>query len=131
MGRPGAKEGDKVVGVDTHIVMIPSASGAVPTPVSMPFSGVLSSGLSQTVFIDDRPAAVEGSKADNNPPHVPTGGPFQKQPSDQATIDEGSGSVLIDEKRAARMGDAAVSCNDPVDARKARVVAAGTVIVGD
>lgn len=33
VGKPAAKQGDRVVGVDTHIVMIPSPGGPVPTPV--------------------------------------------------------------------------------------------------
>jgi len=39
MGVPAAKEGDKVVGVDTHVIMIPSPGGPVPTPIPMPIPG--------------------------------------------------------------------------------------------
>jgi len=45
MGNPAAKEGDKVVGVDTHIVMIPSPAGPIPTPTPMPFNGLPSGAL--------------------------------------------------------------------------------------
>lgn len=35
MGQPAAKMGDKVVGMDIHIVMIPSPGGPVPTPFAL------------------------------------------------------------------------------------------------
>jgi uncharacterized Zn-binding protein involved in type VI secretion len=130
MGKPGAKKGDQVVAIDTHVVMIPSPGGPVPTPLPSPFSGQLSDSLSATVYIDEQPAAVKGSTADNSPAHVPAGGPFQKQPSNKATVDSGSSTVFFDEKEAARMGDQAKTCNDPADAPKGKVIASGTVLIG-
>jgi uncharacterized Zn-binding protein involved in type VI secretion len=130
MGVPGAKQGDQVVGVDTHVVMIPSPGGPVPTPMPMPFSGKLSGDLSGSVFIDDKAAAVKGSTADNMPKHIPAGGPFQKPPSDKATVDGGSSSVFFDDKEAARAGDPAKTCNDPQDAPNGVIVATGTVMIG-
>ena len=53
MTKPVALEGDKVVGVDTHIVMIPSPGGPVPTPIPHPFSGTLNESLSTTVKIEN------------------------------------------------------------------------------
>jgi uncharacterized Zn-binding protein involved in type VI secretion len=38
--------------------------------------------------------------------------------------------VLINGKPAARMGDPAMTCNDPADLPAGTVVAAGTVLVG-
>lgn len=131
MSAPAAKEGDKVVGIDTHIVMIPSPGGPVPTPMPMPFNGPLSSELSSTVFIDDKAAATKGSKAQNQPPHVPAGGPFQKQPKDEATVQKGSSTVFCDDKEMARMGDPAMTCNDPADAPNGTVIASGTVFAAD
>lgn len=128
---PAAKEGDKVIAIDTHIVMIPSPGGPVPTPVPMPFSGPLGSELSSSTFIDGKAAATKGSKAQNQPPHVPVGGPFQKQPKDEATVQKGSSTVFIDDKEAARLGDPAMTCNDPADAPNGTVVASGTVFTGD
>ena len=37
MGQPAAKQGDKVVATDIHIVNIPSPGGPVPTPLPHPF----------------------------------------------------------------------------------------------
>jgi uncharacterized Zn-binding protein involved in type VI secretion len=128
--KPAAKQGDKVIAVDTHIVMIPSPGGPVPTPMPMPFQGQLAGSLSATVFIEDQAAAVKGSTADNAPSHVPQGGPFQKPPSNQATVQTGSGIVLLDDKPLARHGDVAMTCNDPADAPKGKIVATGKVLVG-
>lgn len=131
MSKPAAKQGDRVVGVDTHIVMIPSPGGPVPTPIPMPFNGTLDGGLSDDVKIEHKPAAVKGSTASNTP-HVPAGGPFQKPPADKATIQTGSGSVLINHKPAAQMGATAMTCNDPADAPNGSVIATSTtVFVGD
>ena len=39
MGQPAAKQGDKIVATDGHILMVPAAAGApVPTPTPMPFT---------------------------------------------------------------------------------------------
>jgi uncharacterized Zn-binding protein involved in type VI secretion len=131
MTKPAAKQGDRVVGVDTHIVMVPSPGGPVPTPTPMPFSGTLSSELSKDVRVENKPAAVVGSIAVNNPPHVPAGGPFQKPPANQGKIQMGSQTVRINNKQAARLGDTAITCNDPADAPQGTVIASGTVLVGD
>jgi uncharacterized Zn-binding protein involved in type VI secretion len=131
MGAPAAKQGDQVVGVDTHIVMVP---GTPPTPTALPhpFSGLLNGGLSTDVKIEKKAAAVVGSTADNTPPHIPTppGTTFQKPPSNKATIQQGSTSVKINGKAAARTGDPALTCNDPADAPNGTVVAVGTVLIG-
>ena len=130
MGQPAAKQGDKVVGVDTHIIMIPSPGGPVPTPLPHPFSGTLMQGLSTNVMIQSMPAATVDSIAMNMPPHIPQGGPFQKPPMNQGKIMMGSTTVFINKKPAARMGDTAMTCNDPADMPVGKVVAASTVMIG-
>jgi uncharacterized Zn-binding protein involved in type VI secretion len=130
MGQPAAKQGDNVVGVDTHVLMVPSPAGPVPTPMPMPFRGALDGALSADVVIEDKPAAVKGSTASNAPAHVAAAGPFQKPPSNKGTVQAGSAAVLINGKPAARGGDPALTCNDPGDAPNGTVVAAGTVLFG-
>jgi len=131
MGLPAAKQGDTVVGVDTHIFLIPAAAGApVPTPLPSPFNGILQLNLSTNVLIMGMPAATVGSTAVNMPPHLPQGGPFQRPPSNQGEIISGSATVMINGKPAARAGDPARTCNDPVDLPVGSVVAAGTVLIG-
>lgn len=134
MGHPAAKKGDRVTGTDIHIVMIPAPPPAppVPTPLPHPFAGIVDGGLSSDVTIMGKPAAVVGSTAGNSPAHVPMapGTSFQKAPSNRATIQGGSATVTINGKPAARSGDPASTCNDPVDAPIGKVVATGTVMIG-
>ena len=130
MGQPAAKQGDKVVATDTHIILIPSPTGPVPTPLPHPFSGIINGSLSPNVKIVGLPAATVGSTAQNMPPHIPQGGSFQKPPSNRATIQIGSPTVMINGKPAARNGDTAITCNDPVDLPVGKVVAVGTVMMG-
>ena len=132
MGQPAAKKGDKVVAVDTHIVMVPSGGGPVPTPLPHPFSGTIDGELSGDVNIMGQPAATVGSTAGNSPAHVatPPGTSFQKPPADKATLKLGSATVKINGKQAARNGDVAMTCNDPTDLPAGTVVATGTVLIG-
>jgi uncharacterized Zn-binding protein involved in type VI secretion len=131
MGLPAAKQGDQVVATDFHTVLVPGTP-PVPQTLPHPFTGVISGGLSADVRITGRPAAVAGSTADNTPPHVPTppGTAFQRPPSNKATIQQGSPTVTINGKPAARAGDKALTCNDPTDLAAGTVVAAGTVLIG-
>jgi uncharacterized Zn-binding protein involved in type VI secretion len=131
VGQPAAKEGDQVVAVDTHIVMVPPVPA--PTPLPHPFTGILSDGLSSDVNIMGMPAATVDSTADNTPPHIPTppGTAFQSPPSNKATIAFGSATVKINGKAAARAGDPARTCNDPADLPVGTVVVpAATVMIG-
>ena len=130
MGKPAAKQGDQVIATDIHIVMIPSPGGPVPTPLPHPFTGQLDSALSSDVNIDGKPAAVQGSKASNSPAHMPMGGPFQSPPKNQGEVLMGSASVFINGKAAARMGDTALTCNDPADVPGGQVIAVSTVMIG-
>ena len=130
MSAPAAKEGDRIVGVDIHIINIPSPGGPVPTPLPHPFAGVLDGELSSDVNIEGKAAATEGSTATNTPGHIPQGGPFQSPPSDEAKILMGSSSVFINGKAAARAGDTAETCNDPSNLPAGTVVAVGTVFIG-
>lgn len=130
MGKPVAKENDRVVGLDTHVVLVPSPAGSVPTPLPAPFSGPLSGDLCGTVLVDGAPAAVVGSTARNTPPHIPVAGPFQNSPSNRATVKEGSSTVYAGNRPIARAADPAECCNDPRDAQTGHVVATGTVFAG-
>lgn len=130
MGQPAAKMGDSVTATDIHIVLVPSPGGPVPTPTPLPFVGKVASECSQTVFISGQPAAVVGSMAANEPPHVPPAGTFQVPPTNQATIISGSETVMIDGKPAARNGDTALTCNDPDPLPNGKVVAVSTIFIG-
>ncbi len=128
MGLPAAKQGDRIVGVDTHIILIPPY--ATPTPLPHPFVGMIDGGLSSDVNIMGMPAATVNSTATNMPPHIPQGGPFQKPPSNKGEITLGSPTVKINGKMAARSTDVAKTCNDPADLPVGQVVAVSTVMIG-
>jgi uncharacterized Zn-binding protein involved in type VI secretion len=131
MGQPAAKQGDQVTAVDTHIIMVPSPGGPVPTPIPHPFAGILDGSLSSDVKIMGMAAATIGSTATNTPPHIPLGGgPFQVPPSNRGQIIMGSATVLINGQGAARNGDTANTCNDPADMPVGTVIAVGTVLIG-
>ena len=131
MGQPAAKQGDRIVATDTHIVVVP---GAPPTdePAPHPFTGIINGGLSSNVKIMGQAAATVDSTAENTPAHIPTppGNAFQKPPSNRATITTGSPTVKINGKPAARSGDTALTCNDPVDLPAGTVAATGNVFIG-
>jgi uncharacterized Zn-binding protein involved in type VI secretion len=132
MGFPAAKQMDQVLAVDIHIIMIPSPGGPVPTPIPHPFIGMLQDKLCEKTKIMQMAAATKGSIANNMPPHIPMGGPFQKPPDNKATIEKGSMTVKLEGKDAARMLDQATSCNDMGMKMHAIVMGtAVTVLIGN
>jgi uncharacterized Zn-binding protein involved in type VI secretion len=128
MSPPAAKEGDRVLALDTHMIQPPGPSSPVPTP--HPFSGILDGKLSGDVTVQSKAAATVDSTATNKPSHVPIGGSFVNPPSNKAKITTGSGTVTINGKKAARAGDTAETCNDPKDAPVGSVVAVSKVNIG-
>lgn len=91
MPQPAARQGDPVVGTDTHILL-------VPTPTPLPFSGQPASGTSTDVCINGQPAATTSSVAQNMPAHIPPPSTsFSKPPTDAPTssITAGSPNVLV------------------------------------
>lgn len=129
MGQPAAKEGDQIMATDTHIIMIPTPAGPVPTPLPHPFTGMIDGNLSSNVNIMGMAAATVDSTATNTPSHIPQGGPFQSPPSNKGTIKMGSMTVKINGKDAARNGDMAETCNDPADLPVGQVIAVGTTVM--
>lgn len=130
MGQPAAKQGDQITALDIHIIMIPTPGGPVPTPLPNPFVGIINGDLSSNVKVMGLWAATQGSTADNMPPHIPQGGPFQKPPTNKGKIMMGSATVMINGEPAARNGDQVLTCNDPADLPVGTVVAVGTVMIG-
>jgi uncharacterized Zn-binding protein involved in type VI secretion len=131
MGMPAAKQGDQIIATDIHIILIPAPPAPpIPTPLPHPFMGIIDGNLSPDVKIMGMPAATMGSTATNTPPHIPQGGPFQKPPTNKASIQIGSPTVMINGKMAARSGDMAMTCNDPADLPAGTVMAMGTVFIG-
>jgi uncharacterized Zn-binding protein involved in type VI secretion len=133
MGQPAATLNATVVGVDTHIVIVPTPGGPVPTPLPHPFSGTILGAVAPTVKVGGQPVAVLDSVAVNNPPHLPTppGVSFQRPPANQGVVAMASSTVKVGGKGIARVGDAVRTCNDPADAPVGTIVGpVGTVMVG-
>ncbi|HEY8147694.1 MAG TPA: PAAR domain-containing protein [Vicinamibacteria bacterium] len=128
MGQPAARKGDRVVALDTHLIQPPGPTSPVPVP--HPFSGIIDGAVSADVKIGGAEAATKDSTATNTPSHIPMGGTFVNPPSNKATIVTGSATVTINKKAAARAGDTAKTCNDPVDLPVGTVVAVGQVLIG-
>jgi uncharacterized Zn-binding protein involved in type VI secretion len=128
MGMPAAKQNDRIVAIDTHLVQPSGPVSPVPSPC--PFSGPITGGVSSDVFINGLPAATIGSTAVNTPVHVPVGGIFVNPPTNQGRVVSGSATVLINGKAAARAGDQAETCNDPAPMPVGTVVAQSTVLIG-
>ncbi|MCI0508176.1 MAG: hypothetical protein L0Z73_19030 [Gammaproteobacteria bacterium] len=132
MGNPVARQGDQVVAVDTHIVMVPTAGGPVPTPLPHPFTGQLDGALSSSVKANGKAVATVDSTASNQPSHIPTppGVSFQKPPANKGTVMMGSATVKVQGKMVARATDTVKTCNDPADAPVGQIIAVGTVLIG-
>lgn len=132
MGAPIATAGSTVVGVDVHVVLVPTPGGPVPTPLPHPHSGAIQSGVSATVLAAGQGVATQDSASTNQPAHLPTppGTAFQSPPSNQGSVLLGSATVTAG-KPVARVGDQVTTCNDPADQPVSSIVApAGTVMVG-
>jgi uncharacterized Zn-binding protein involved in type VI secretion len=128
MGQPAAKQGDLVIAFDTHVEV---QSSGVAGPDLLPFSGPLSGGLSTDVQITGLAAAVVGTTAVNQVPHLPVPGSiFSCPPMNQGTTQGGSATVLINGKPAARAGDPAKTCNDVPGVPPGRIQAGGQVLIG-
>src|SRR5438046_8321810 len=128
MGQPAAKQGDMISAQDIHLIQPPGTAPPVPTP-GHTFNGTIDGALSTNVNIQGMPAAVLGSTATNTP-HIPIGGSFVIPPKNKAQIIKGSATVFINNKPAARSGDTALTCNDPLDLPVGTVQAQGTVFIG-
>jgi uncharacterized Zn-binding protein involved in type VI secretion len=129
MGPPAAKMGDRIIAFDAHFVLYPPSPVPVLVP-GLPFNGILNGGLSSNVMIQGQPAATLNSTATNLPPHIPPGGIFVNPPTNQGRIITGSTTVFINSKPAARSGDTALTCNDPIPMPVGKVVAISTVFIG-
>jgi len=108
-------QGDRVQAV-CAIHLIPNPATGIPQPAPpMPFSAPLITGLSPTVTIGGKPAAVVGSGGLNTPPHVGLhpSDPFFIPVAQTAQIVSGAPNVLIDGKPAATTQSQATCCGVP------------------
>ena len=112
MGTPAAVLGDRIMGTCMgHQIPSPPAGNPGPAP-PMPFSAPLTTGIAPTVLIGGKPAAVVGSWGLNAPPHVGlhVSDPFMAPPMQRGTVMQGSTTVLMEGKPAAKTGSACTIC---------------------
>lgn len=115
---------DPVLGVDTHIMLVPTPAGPVPTPLPLPFTGIVldPAGMAinmamggSLILVNGLPATNCGTNVMNLPPHLPVPGPPAKgKLDDDALLIFGALNVELGGSLAVRLGDIAMSCNDPV-----------------
>ncbi len=115
---------DPVLGVDTHIMLVPTPAGPVPTPLPLPFTGIVldPAGMAMNmamggslILVNSLPATNCGTNVMNLPPHLPVPGPPAKgKLDDDALLIFGALNVELGGSLAVRLGDIAMSCNDPV-----------------
>lgn len=113
MGTPAAVLGDKVTAMcAAHQIPNPASGAPQPSPAPLPFSAPLTLGCESTVVIAGKPAAVVGSNGLNVPPHVGLHAtdPFMTPALQKATVTQGSPTVLIGGKPAARTGSMCTVC---------------------
>ena len=122
-----AKFGDPVVGVDVHLVLVPTPAGLVPTPLPHPFVGVVFDPLGAAVgsamaggltFVNGMPVANTGMNV-RGIPHIPTPPGVSFAPNDipgnHGTIVTGSKTVHMAGGSAARRMSMVSSCGFPLN----------------
>lgn len=129
MSTPAAVAGDRVTATCVaHQLPNPLTGAPQPAP-PLPFSAPLLQGLATTVLIGGKPAAVVGSSGLNAPPHVGLhfSDPFMATPAQQGVVVAGSGTVLFENRPAARTGS---SCTVCAGAPGTLAGSAATVLIG-
>ena len=128
-GKQMAAQDDRVMGMDVHIMVIPSGPSTTTVPLPHPFMGKLDDGLSDDVIIGDKKAALKGSKArhdDSMHLQLPGTIKFQNNPKKDGEITGGtSPTVKINGKEAAVIGSLVTTCNDIGARNNSTVIAAG------
>ena len=124
---------DPVLGLDIHLVMMPTPAGPVPTPIPLPFVGMvfdpvgvaLGSAIGMAlgagpglVLVNNLPATNAGTAVTNllTLPHLPAPGVAfaAGKPGNDAELFFGSLNVSLGGSLGVRLGDIALSCSDPV-----------------
>jgi len=114
VGTPAIVMGDQVTGSCPNHLIIGPLGAPIPAP-PMPFAAPLTLGLSTTVLIGGKPAALMGSSGYNTPPHIGlhASDPFLLPLKEVGQVVTGSPTVLIDGKAAATGQSTATCCVAP------------------
>ncbi|MFO0549920.1 MAG: RHS repeat-associated core domain-containing protein [Polyangiaceae bacterium] len=121
-----AKWGDPVLGVDCHMVNVPTPGGPVPTPLPHPFVGVVfdplgaaMGALGGVVLVNGMPCGNVGTEIEVVP-HFPTPpgvgpAPMDAPPGNEGSLVSGSKTVLFAGGSESRTLSHVLSCNYPFD----------------
>jgi uncharacterized Zn-binding protein involved in type VI secretion len=128
MGVPAAVAGDQITGLCIGHQTIGPVGNPIPAP-PLPFAAQLITGLSTSVLICGKPAAVVGSGGVCVPPHVGlhASDPFLAPPLQRGTVVSGSATVLVEKKPLATLSSTCTMCLGPATSL---VASAATVLVG-
>ena len=131
-GKQIAVEGDKVMGMDTHIMVVPAGNTTTTVPLPHPFIGKLKDKLAKDVTIKDKKCAVKDSVAkhdDSMHMQLPGTIKFQNNPKKEGKVTGGTSSkVKIEGKEAAVIGSQVTTCNDMGMQNNSTVIAMGASI---
>jgi len=115
---PAIKHMDMLMGFDTHIVLVPTPAGPVPTPIPHPYVGMIMEPMDYapvvgaTVFINGLPRATAGTAGQALTPHFPMGGAFAIPPSNESEMFMGSATVITEGEPQSFATCPVLSCQD-------------------
>src|SRR5262245_61656780 len=112
------KHFDPILGLDIHIILLPTPAGPVPTPLPHAYVGFMMDMMDYVPFlgasvkVNNLPRSQAGSSGMAVPVHIPMGGPFQKPPSHESEMFMGSATVLVDGEPHSFTALPALTCQD-------------------
>ena len=131
-GKQVAKQNDKVVGFDTHIMVIPAGMSTANVPLPHPFIGQIKEKVSSDVKIGDKGVATKGSIAkhdDSMHMQLPGTIKFQNNPKKEGEVTGGTVSkVKVNGKEVAVLGSQVTTCNDMGMQNNSTIVSIGASI---
>ena len=127
-----AKQNDKVIGFDTHIMVIPAGTSTANVPLPHPFIGQIKDKVSSDVKIGDKGVATKGSIAkhdDSMHMQLPGTIKFQNNPKKEGEVTGGTVSkVKVNGKEVAVLGSQVTTCNDMGMQNNSTIVSIGASI---
>jgi len=131
-GKQIATQDSKVMGFDTHIMVIPAGTSTANVPLPHPFIGKMGEKCSSDVKIKGKGVAVKGSKCKHNDSmHLQLPGTikFQNNPKKEGEVTGGTVSkVKVDGKEVAVIGSQVTTCNDIGMQNNSTIIAPGASI---
>jgi RHS repeat-associated protein len=111
------KHMDPLLGVDVHIILIPTPAGPVPTPIPHPHVGMIMDPfdyipvVGSTLYVNNMIKASAGTAGLLIPPsHIPMGGPFAPPPGNESEMFMGSATVDAEGDPFSFLGCPVISC---------------------